>query len=67
LKALKIVCVKKEETVVLEDSLYAVQTAKKAGFYTAAVYDSSSARDAAQIKKTADVFLNSLDEWEKIK
>lgn len=45
------------ETLVFEDALHAVRTAKNAGFKVAAVYDKSNDRDLAQIWKTADIYL----------
>lgn len=44
-----------EETVVFEDSLHAVRSAKKAGFRTAAVRDISE-RDQDELKRTADFY-----------
>lgn len=46
-----------EETLVFEDAYHAICTAKRAGFYTAAVYDRSNDRHLAQIWKTADIYL----------
>ena len=43
-----------EETAVYEDVLHAILTAKKAGFYTVAVYDSSSEKEWDQIIAIAD-------------
>lgn len=45
------------ETLVFEDALHAIRTAKRAGFKTVAVYDRSSDRDLAQIWNTADIYL----------
>ena len=42
------------ETAVYEDVLHAVSTAKKAGFYTVAVYDSCSEKDWDKIIEIAD-------------
>lgn len=50
-----------EETMVFEDSLHAVRTAKKAGFATAAVYDVSE-KNQEELKKTADFYALSLTE-----
>lgn len=47
------------ETIVFEDSLYAVITAKKAGFVTAAVCDISEPEQKA-LEKTADYYQKSL-------
>ncbi|MCQ4022606.1 MULTISPECIES: HAD family phosphatase [unclassified Ruminococcus] len=57
---------KKENTWVFEDALYAVKTAKRAGFNVAAVYDSEADKNADEIKDIADVYLNSMKEWKKI-
>lgn len=51
-------------TVVFEDAPHAVQTAKKAGFTVVGVYDLSAEEDAEEIKRTADSYILSLDEWE---
>ena len=45
------------ETLVFEDALHAIQTAKRAGFKTVAVYDRSDDKDLAQIWNTADIYL----------
>lgn len=45
------------DTWVFEDSLYAIQTAKKAGFHTVGVYDGSSAEDQEEIRGLADIYL----------
>ena len=52
------------ETAVFEDALYALQTAKKAGFFTVAVADPSAARDRATLRSYADIYLESLSDWE---
>lgn len=44
-----------EETVVFEDSLFAVRTAKKAGFVTAAAADNSES-DQAALKRAVDFY-----------
>ena len=51
------------ETCVFEDALYAIRTAKKAGFPVVAVYDKSAKASADEIKALADVYLNSFDEF----
>lgn len=50
------------ETVVFEDSLYALQTAKAARFITVGVYDANGEADQAGLKKTADLYVKSLGE-----
>ena len=53
----------KESTWVFEDGLYAIETAAKAGFRTAAVYDQISESDFARMKELADISLTRLDEF----
>lgn len=43
-----------EEIAVYEDALYAVQTAKEAGFYVVGVYDEGSAAKWEKVKKISD-------------
>ena len=51
-----------EEIAIYEDALYAVQTAKDAGYYAVAVYDNSYAKILRIIEKIADkIILN----WEE--
>ena len=51
------------EIVVYEDALYAIQTAKDAGYYVVGVYDDSAAKNWQTIEKIADeVVLN----WEEV-
>ena len=45
------------ETLVFEDSLPAIKTAKKAGFLTVAVYDKTNDRQLGKIWNTADIYL----------
>lgn len=52
----------KENTVVFEDVLVAIQTAKKAGFYTIAVEDKMQGDTRNLIKETADKFITSYKE-----
>jgi HAD superfamily hydrolase (TIGR01509 family) len=50
------------EVAVYEDALYAVQTAKEAGYYVVGVYDDSAAKNWLTIEKLADeIVLN----WEE--
>ena len=49
-------------TWVFEDGLYAVKTAKKAGFRTAAVFDTVSRSDWDELSELADVAVRSLAE-----
>lgn len=58
--AQNILGVPKEEIIVFEDSLHAVETAKKAGFTVAAVYDRFASPDVDKIRQAADTYLYSL-------
>lgn len=52
-----------KEIVIYEDALYAIRTAKDAGYYVVAVYDDSNSKDWNIIEKIADkIILN----WEKM-
>ncbi|MCM1133173.1 MAG: HAD family phosphatase [Ruminococcus flavefaciens] len=50
------------ETLVAEDSLHSIETAKNAGFPVAAVYDESAEPDSGAIKRLADYYFNSVYE-----
>lgn len=54
------------ETLVVEDSLHCVETTVKAGFPTAAVYDSFSHDDMPEIKALADYYIYNLGELKNI-
>jgi len=43
-----------QECVVVEDALYALTTAKQAGFYTKAIYDEENKKDWLEIAQVAD-------------
>lgn len=61
---------KPEQILVFEDALHAVRTAKKAGFVTVGVYDWVSEARQEEMKREADVYLESFTDltplWEKI-
>ena len=59
--ALKILGVQKEETIVFEDTLPALITAKNDGFKVAAVYDRYEERQA-EIQKIADYYVTDFDD-----
>lgn len=63
-RALELLQTSSNETVVFEDALHAIKTAKAAGFLVAAVYDKSADADKEEIRSAADWYLNSFDEWE---
>ena len=46
-----------KNTLVFEDALYAIETAKKAGFVTVGVYDDASRKEQGKIKEQADIYL----------
>ena len=51
----------KDEVMVVEDSLHCIETAKKAGFFTAAVYDPIAKNEWETIKGTADAAFMEID------
>lgn len=55
-----------EETLVIEDSLHCIRTSVGAGFVTVGIYDEISAGDRDEIVKTADYYINSLEELKNI-
>ena len=50
------------ETLVFEDSLYALKTAKAAGFYTIGVYDADGETDQAGLQMAANLYVRDLHE-----
>ena len=56
---------RKEETVVFEDALFALRTAKAAGFRTVAVYDPSEP-DQDAMKAEADYYIRSFKDWTEL-
>ncbi len=52
----------KKDTVIFEDALHAVQTAKAAGFRVCGVYDPSAEADQAAIRALADEYITSFEE-----
>ncbi len=63
-QALERLGTEKRQTVVFEDALHAVMTAKQAGFRVVGVEDFSAGDDAEQIKKTADYYIRDFSECE---
>lgn len=51
-----------ENTVVFEDALHAIRTAKKAGFRVCAVYDRSAEAEQEEIRRLADTYVRSFEE-----
>ena len=54
---------KREETLVFEDSLYALNTAKEAGFVTVGVFDEKGESNQAELENQADLYLKKLDDF----
>lgn len=52
----------KKDTIIFEDALHAIQTAKAAGFRVAAVYDPSAEEDQDAIRRLADYYIRSYEE-----
>ena len=52
----------KKDTVIFEDALHAIRTAKAAGFRVCGVYDPSSQEDQAQIQQLSDYYIRSFEE-----
>lgn len=52
----------KSRTIVAEDALYALTTAKKAGFVTAAIADKHSFKDQPFLQRTADYYIYSFEQ-----
>ncbi len=66
LKVLELLGTPKSETMVFEDALHAIKSAKKAGLIVTGVYDQSAVEDLEEIKATADVYINTFEEWKMI-
>ncbi len=52
-----------EETLVFEDSLYALKTARAAGYCTVGIFDANGEEDQAGLKAAAEVYLTALPEF----
>lgn len=61
LQALDCLGTEKETTPVFEDALFAIETAKKAGFPVVAIYDASAAAQQAEIRALADLYARDYD------
>jgi HAD superfamily hydrolase (TIGR01509 family) len=66
IKALELLNTPKHETMVFEDSLHAIKSAKAAGFPVTAIYDKISHEDWEEIKTIANICLKSFDDWKKV-
>ena len=54
---------KPEETLVFEDSLYALKTAKNAGFRSIGVYDADGETDQEGVRQTGELYLRTLNDF----
>lgn len=54
-----------EGTVVFEDSLHAIETAKRAGFHVIAVHERTASRDMGAIEKLADAVVASFEDMRR--
>ena len=57
---------KPENTLVFEDALHALVTAKRGGFQTVGVYDDASAEKQEEIRKTSDFYIRTFWEIEAV-
>ena len=53
----------KKDTVVFEDALHAIRTAKAAGFRVAGVYDPAFEADQTEIQQLSDYYIRSFEEF----
>jgi len=51
-----------KDTVVFEDSIVAIRTAKEAGFRVAGIYDTTAEADQAEIEAISDYYIRSFEE-----
>ena len=58
----EIIGVPKEDCVMFEDSLYAMQGARNAGLGVVGITDATNARDRAAIRACCDAVIDSFDE-----
>lgn len=62
-KAIEMLGAPPQDAVIVEDALYAIETAKKAGLTVVGVYDRISAAQQPEIKKLADYYIESLTQF----
>lgn len=62
-EAMEIMGTAPSETWLFEDGLYSIKTAKKIGLRTVGVYDPVSEKEQAEIEKTADIYVRSLEDF----
>ena len=52
-----------QETLVFEDSLYALKTASEAGYVTVGVFDADGEKDQEGVRATSDIYIKELSEF----
>ena len=52
----------KKDTVIFEDAVHAIRTAKRAGFRVCGVYDPSAEADQEEIRRLSDYYIRSFEE-----
>lgn len=52
----------KKDTVIFEDAVHAIRTAKRAGFRVCGVYDPSAEADQEEIRQISDYYIRSFEE-----
>lgn len=57
---------KPENTLVFEDALHALETARRAGFRTVGVYDDASAAKQEEIRNTSDYYIRTFRDIEAV-
>lgn len=62
LRALNALGTKLEETYIFEDALFAIRTAKSAGFPIIAIYDATAKEQQNEIRELADIYIKSFHE-----
>ena len=55
-----------DETLVFEDSLYALKTAKAAGYIAVGVYDAKGEPDKKKVKNSGDYYIKEMSEFLEI-
>lgn len=62
-KALETLRTPKSNTIIFEDALHAIETAKSAGFKVIGVYDDSSENESKKIIRLCDDYITSYKKW----
>ncbi len=56
----------KENTIIVEDSIHAIETAKKDGFLVVGIEDEDACLYKEQIMKASDIYLRDYSEWNEL-